>query len=121
MYTKREANLKPLILWPLYRPRIRVWQVAASSWPLRLDGWTVKIADICPGGPVLGTVCLVSGGSVLFHLIVPEGRYFVPMCYLGLTQGMVLDRHAWHMGRRLGPGLQMDCPGPKAGPRPWMG
>ena len=27
--TEREANLTPLILWPLYRLRIRVWQVAA--------------------------------------------------------------------------------------------
>ena len=40
------------------------WQL--SSWTLRLNGWTVKIADICPGGPIPEAVCLVSGGSVLF-------------------------------------------------------
>ena len=83
----------------------RVWRWQPSSWPLRLDGWTAKAADICPGGPVLGTVCRVSGGSVLPFFLWQKAVILSPCA-------------AW--GSRNGPkaraqSLEVDRPGPEDG------
>ena len=89
-----------------------------SSWPLLLNGWTAKTADICPGGPIPGAGLSGVRWQCPFHLMVTESRYFVPVRCLGLTQGVVPGCHVWHLGRWMGPGLQLCWFGPKAGPRP---
>ena len=92
------------------------WQF--SSWPLLLNGWTVKIADIRPGGPIPGAGLSGVRWQCPFSLMVTESRYFVPVFCLELTPEVVPDCHVWHLGRWLGPGLQPGWFGPKAGLRP---